>query len=180
MKNIFILVFALSATLFSCSSDDDDNITPNPPADPEFAMTAKLNGTVFEANNPYGTNAFSPTNIYSYFPIEDYVMLQGRKGGIVGNPEINLWLKRGDIVVGTYIIAQETFDTPTSHFIDLIDNSNNISENTKGGTIVITEVNTSAKIVKGTFQFTTVEQLDNPASPVDFNVTEGTFRYKYE
>jgi len=107
-------------------------------------------------------------------------MLQGREGGILGNPEINIWLKRSDIVVGTYQIGQETFETPPSHFIDLIDNSNNISENTKQGTITITEVSASTKIVKGTFEFTTVGDLDDPSAPVDFNVSAGTFFYTYE
>lgn len=177
MKKISFLALALSLALFSCSSSDSDSSNNN---DPAFAMTAKLNGTTFQANDPFGTNVFATTNIWDYFPMEDYVLLQGRQGGIWGDPEINLWLKRSDIAVGTYAIGQETFSTPPSHFIDLIDNSNDISENTKSGTIVITEVNTSTKIVKGTFQFTTVQELDDPASPVDFNVTDGTFRYKYE
>ncbi|CAM1334654.1 hypothetical protein [Tenacibaculum aestuariivivum] len=96
-------------------------------------MTAKLNGVTFQANNPFGTNEFSSTNIWNYFPTDDFVMLQGRKGGIIGTPEINIWLKKSDIAVGTYQIEQDTFDTPPSHFIDLTDNSNDISEYTKQG-----------------------------------------------
>lgn len=178
MKKTLILALALSSVLFSCSSDDDNNNNNN--NNPAFAMTAKINGATFEANNPFGTNAFSSTNIWDYYPTEDYVMLQGRQGGIVGNPEINIWLKKSDIAVGTYAIGQETFDTPPSHFIDLIDNSNDISENTNEGTIVITEVNSATHIVKGTFEFTTVDELDNPAAPIDITVTDGTFRYTYE
>lgn len=176
MKKIFILVLSLTLTLFSCTSSDDDSS----PENPEYAMTANLNGVTFQANNPFGTNEFSSSNIWNYFPIEDYVMLQGRQGGLLGNPEINIWLKRIDIVVGTYEIGQETFETPPSHFIDLIDNANGISEYTKAGVIVITEVNTSTKIVKGTFQFTTVDDLDDPSAPIGYNVTDGTFWYKYE
>lgn len=175
MKKITFLVLALTLTLVSCSSSDDDSNNV-----PEFAMTAKINGVTFQANNPFGTNAHSNSNIWNYYPIEDFVMLQGREGGPFGTPEINIWLKRTDIVVGTFEIGEETFDTPPSHFIDLIDNSNQISELTKGGTIVITQVNTSTKIVEGTFEFTTVQELDNPSVPIDFNVTEGTFRYTYE
>jgi hypothetical protein len=177
MKKI-IFVLSMSLALFSCSSDDD-NTTVNIPQNPGYAMTAKLNGVLFQTNNPFGNNEFSSTNIWNYYPEEDYVMLQGRQG-ILGNPEINIWLKRTDIVVGTYIIGEETFDTPPSHFIDLIDNSNDISENTKEGVITITEVNTTTKIVKGTFAFKTVDELGNPSAPIDFNVTEGTFRYTYE
>ena len=61
-------------------------------------------------------------------------------------PEINIWLKRTDIAIGTYTFGAETYDTPPSHFIDLIDNSNEEMEETIGGTITITEVNTSSKI----------------------------------
>jgi hypothetical protein len=175
MKKISILLVAISFALGSCSSSDSGSSSEQP----AYAMTAKINGSTFQANNPFGTNLYSSTNIWSYFPIEDFVMLQGRQGGIVGNPEINIWLKRSDIVVGTYTFGPETFDTPPSHFIDLIDNSNNISENTKNGTIIITEVNTTTKIVKGTFQFNTVDNLDDVNAPVDYAITEGTFQYKY-
>jgi hypothetical protein len=175
MKKISILLVAISFALGSCSSSDGGSSSEQP----AYAMTAKINGSTFQANNPFGTNLYSSTNIWSYFPIEDFVMLQGRQGGIVGNPEINIWLKRSDIVVGTYTFGPETVSTPPSHFIDLIDNSNNISENTKDGTIIITEVNTTTKIVKGTFQFNTVANLDFVNAPVDYAVTEGTFQYKY-
>ncbi|MFY0629586.1 MAG: hypothetical protein JXR05_04340 [Flavobacteriaceae bacterium] len=175
MKKVFILMLTLTFVFSSCSSNDD-----NLQQGSEFAMTAKINGVSFEANNSFDTNDFSSTNIYTYFPLTDYVMLQARQGGLIGNPEINIWLKRTDIVVGTYQITEETFSTPLSHFIDLTDNSNTISEHTKQGVIIITEVNTSTKIVKGTFEFTTVDDLNNLSSPVDFDVTEGTFSYKYE
>ncbi len=162
--------------MLSCSSDDNSESSSNS----QFAMTAKINGTTFEANNPFGTNLYSSTNIWSYFPIEDFVLLQGRQGGPFGNPEINIWLKRTDIALGTYAFGSETFNTPPSHFIDLIDNSNEEMEITIGGTITITEVNTSSKIVKGTFQFTTSDDTENPVPVVNMTVTDGTFRYKYE
>lgn len=172
MKKLKSLLFALPFILFACSSDDSSS---------QFAMTAKINGVTFEANNPYGTNLYSSTNIWSYFPLEDFVMLQGRQGGTFGNPEINIWLKRTDIAVGTYTFGSETFNTPPSHFIDLIDNSVAESQYTQGGTIIITEVNTSAKIVRGTFQFTTTNEPSHyPDAIVNNTVTNGTFRYQYE
>ncbi len=144
-----------------------------------FAMTAKINGVQFQANNPFGNNEFSSTNIWSYYPISDYVMLQGRQGGLLGFPEINIWLKRSEIIVGTYAIGKETYTTPASHFIDLVDISTTPFEETVQGSITITEVNTTTKIVKGTFQFTTTDDL-NPVIPIINNtVTNGTFNYKY-
>ncbi|MGV3695713.1 DUF6252 family protein [Flavobacterium sp.] len=175
MKKISILFLALSLAMSSCSSSDGGGDGGS-----QYAMTAKINGVTFEANNPFGGNDFSTTNIWDYFPEQDYVMLQGRSGGVWGDPEINIWLKRSDIAVGTYTIGQETFSTPPSHFIDLITNTNEESEHTKNGTIVITEVNTTTKIVKGTFQFNCVDNLEAANEPINFAVTNGTFRYKYE
>ena len=179
MKKLSILVLALTFSLFSCSSDDNNN--SNSDSDiPQFAMTAKINGSNFQANNPFGTNAVSSTNIYSHFPKTNFVMLQARQGGILGNPEINIWLKKSQIVVGTYTLGPETFDENQSHHIDLTDNTNNISENTKNGVLIISEVNTTTKIVRGTFQFSTVENVENTSAPIDFVVTDGKFRYTYE
>lgn len=145
-----------------------------------YAMTAVINGQQFFANNPFGNNQFSSTNIWSYFPLSDFVMLQGRQGGILGNPEINIWLKRNDIVVGTYSFGPETFSTPPSHFIDLIDNSVVESQYTESGSITITQVNTSTKTVTGTFQFTTLNHpASDPSATQNNTVTNGTFNYIY-
>ncbi len=178
MKKLKQLVFLLPIILFSCSSDSDSSSNNNPT--PAYAMTAKINGVAFNANNPFGTNAFSTTNIWDYYPLADFVMLQGRQGGAFGTPEINIWLKRTQIAVGTYPFGLETFDTPPSHYIDLIDIVSSESEYTKQGSITITSVNTTSKIVIGTFQFTSVPDPNDPASPVNYTVTEGTFNYKYE
>lgn len=189
IKNLLsIFVILMSLTFVSCTDEaiDPSLLVPveNSPTNgggtvSGFAMTAKINGVQFQANNPFGTNLYSSTNIWSYFPLEDYVMLQGRQGGLLGNPEINIWLKRNQIVVGTYPIGEETYTTPPSHFIDLIDNFVDGFEETVQGSITITEVNTSTKTVKGTFQFTTSDDV-NPVSPViNNNVTNGTFNYKY-
>ena len=144
-----------------------------------FAMTAKINGVQFQANNPFGTNLFSGTNIYDYFPQADYVMLQGRQGGLLGYPEINIWLKRSDMTVGTHTIGSETYTTPPSHFIDLIDISSTDFEDTVQGSITITEVNTTTKIVKGTFQFTTSDDVNATTPVINYTVTNGTFNYQY-
>ena len=69
---------------------------------------------------------------------------------------------------------------PTTHTIDLIDNSNDEGEGTVEGTIVITEVNTNTKIVKGTFEFTTSDSPDVPSPVINYTITNGTFHYQYE
>lgn len=177
MKNLKHLLFLLPLFFFSCSSDSDSSQEETPPA---YAMTAKINNVDFAANNPFGNNEFASDNLWSYYPIEDYVRLIGRQGGVFGTPEINIWLRRNQIVVGTYTITTDTTN-PLTHAIDLIDTSNgNVFEETVGGSITITEVNTTTKIVKGTFQFTTSDNV-NVANPViNYTITNGTFNYKYE
>ena len=175
MKKITQLLLILPFLLFSCSSDDssDDN------AKPEYAMTATINGKPFKANDPFGTNLYSSTNLWDYYPKADFVMLQGRQGGVLGNPEINIWLKRTKLAVGTYSITTDE-SNPTSHAIDLTDNSNDAFEYTKeGGTLTITELNTKTKIVKGTFSFTTSSTFTDQKD-TNNTITNGTFYYQYE
>jgi hypothetical protein len=174
MKKITQLLLILPFILFSCSSDDNSKEDTKP----EYAMTATINGISFNANNPFGNNLYSSTNLWTYYPIEDFVMLQGRQGGVLGNPEINIWLKRTKIAVGTYAFTTDE-NNPTSHAIDLTDNSNDSFEYTKEGTITITEVNSNTKIIRGTFKFTTSSSYDNQ---IDTNntITNGTFNYQYE
>ncbi|WP_405208605.1 hypothetical protein [Aquimarina sp. LLG6339-5] len=176
MKIKFILFLTITVlTFLSCSSSDDSS-----PENSNYAMTAKINGEDFQANNPFGNNEPSSTTIFNYFPKEDFVLLIGREGGVIGGKEIKIWLKKSDIIVGSYETGPETFDTTPSHFIDFLDLTNEIDESTKNGTIEITEVNTSTNTVTGTFSFTTVDGTFDPSSPIDFNITDGTFKYIYE
>lgn len=177
MKRLFFITRLLIFVLFlaSCSSTDE----AEEPVISGFAMTAKINGDSFEANNPFGSNEFSETNIFARYPIEDFVLLQARMGGAFGGKEINLWLKREDIIVGSYNVFYKHLGlTPPTHYIQYIDNTNDIYEQTLEGVIKITEVDNLMKTVKGNFEFTTVN--DDESAPVDFTITDGEFNYKYE
>lgn len=183
MKNLSLLLLLLSFCFFSCSPSDDAEDAETETEDPnipEFAMTAKVNDDVFQANNPFGKNEFSTNTIWNYYPPEEFIVLQGRQGGGFGGMEINIWLKKSEIAVGTYEIGEEAFEVKPSHYVSLTYPSNFASEYTKEGTIVITNVNSSTKIVQGTFEFTTIPELEDPSIPVNFTVTEGKFRYTYE
>ena len=172
MKKITQLLLILPFLLFSCSSDDEIKEDPKS----RYAMTATINGQSFMGSNLF-SNIYSSTNIWSYYPIEDFVMLQGRQGG-TGNPEINIWLKRTKIAVGTYAVTTDE-NNPTSHAIDLTDLSTEAMEYTKEGTITIIEVNNTSKTVRGTFKFTTSSTFDNQID-TNYTITDGTFNYQYE
>lgn len=166
---------------------DTENPDTENPTDPEnptnpgtggasgYAMTAKINGVLHTMMNPFGNNNAS-NSIYGDYPDEDYIFLQGRWGGILGPKEFDLWIKRTDLHTGTFEVNDDTFYTATH--IDLIDNTNEVGESTISGHITITEVNTTAKTVKGTFEF---EAADSPWDTVPlFYITEGTFYYNYD
>lgn len=179
MKKFFLLIPAALLCLFSCSPSDSSEEKEEPA--PEFAMTAEINGELFQANTPFGDNEFSDYNIWDWYPSEEYILLQARKGNEWATlTEINIWLRKSDIAVGTYEIGKETFEEKPSHYIGFVYPSSEDPTGTKAGTIVITNVNTSAKTVKGTFEFTTVAALyDDSASP-NYTITNGKFYYTYE
>ena len=182
MKKFFILIPAMILCLISCStSDSDSDSETDSEVDPEFAMTAKINDYEFKANTAYGNNKFSEYTIWDYYPSSEFILLQAREGSAFSDlREINIWLKKSDIAVGTYRIGPETFEVKPSHYVDFVFPSNSEPISTKEGEIVIEEVNTSAKTVKGTFEFTTVPYLDDPSSPVNFRIKEGKFNYTYQ
>ncbi|WP_111685530.1 hypothetical protein [Winogradskyella tangerina] len=173
LKKPLLLIFGFLLVL-SCSSDDSD-----PPQNtPDFAMTFRLNGEYYEVNNPFGDNKFSNTNIFTSYPIEDFVLLQGRNG-LLGAIEIDLWLKRDQIIAGTtYQVDNDTDGAGDTTHIDLIDNSNNFFESTVSGEVNVLTVDTENKIVTGTFEFV-AQDFSDPANTT-INVTEGTFNYIYE
>ncbi|MFD1552453.1 hypothetical protein DNU06_10520 [Putridiphycobacter roseus] len=145
-----------------------------------YAMTLKINDVLYEFNNTFGTNEASTTTIYSYYPEEEYILLQGKNTAFDGIT-IQMWLKRSDLVVGTYVVSAKT-DGEDTH-VDLIDNTNDessfILENTISGTINISFVDTEVKRVKGTFEFKTSEG-DASTDPVNYTITDGTFDYVYD
>ena len=170
-----ISIILLVPIVFGCKKDEIE-IEP----ESAFAMTAKINGELYELNNTFGINEASTTTIYTYYPEEEYILLQGKKGAF-GGIAIQMWLKRTDLVLGTYSVGFAT-DGEATH-VDLIDNTNDanglILENTASGSITITFVDTTIKRVKGTFNFKTTDG-DSSSDPINFTISEGTFDYLYD
>lgn len=166
------LIFGLSFLLIlnSCSSDSPGSSTP------AYAMTAKIEGVQYEMNNAFGNNE-DGTTIWAAYPSAEFIRLQGSIGGFGGSKEINIWIKRTDLVVGTYLVSHDTEEV-TTH-VDLIDLTTAEYEDTISGSITITEVNTTNKTVKGTFEFNASEGTE-PTDPVSHHVTDGTFNYVYD
>lgn len=175
MKTPKILLLFLILVLNSCSSDD--NTTETPDTTTKFAMTAKVDGTLWEMNNPFNSN-FATKPLFTYYPASEYIQLQGRKG----LDEIVINIKRSDLKVGTYPISLATFDASKTEIAFTFNTKANIQYVIEG-TLSVTSVDLSAKIVSGKFSFSCVEDYSKPIStsnPVTTKVTDGTFTYKYD
>lgn len=170
---IFLLIF-----LNSCSNNDDDSSNSPEPVLPKFAMTAKVDGVLYEMQNPFNSN-FATDPLFDYYPEEDFIQLQGRNGGTFGMDEIRLLIKRSDLKIGTYPIVGHTYG------VTQIEVSINTKENIQyvsDGTLSITAVDLNAKTVAGTFSFNCAEDWEpvSASNPITTRVTEGTFNYKYD
>lgn len=177
MKTPKILFIFLVLVLNSCSSDNSEN--PEDPTVPtsKFAMTAKIDGTLWEMNNPFNSN-FATKPLYTYYPTAEYIQLQGRKGV----DEIILYIKRSDLKIGTYPITPETYDASKTQ-IQFIFNTKPKNQYVAKGTLSITSIDLNTKIIAGTFSFNCVEDYSKPIgadNPVTTQVTDGTFNYKYD
>lgn len=170
-KLMFLPLLAIA--LNSCSGDDSSDPIYQPPAT-QYPMTAKINGELFQMANPFGSD-FATSTISSDYPNEEFIQMQGRPN-LSFMTEINIWIDRDDLHPGTYQVGPET-DGFATH-IDLIDNTGTTSDLTKSGHITITEVNTTLKTVKGTFEFETMD-YGVPETTIH-HVTEGTFNYRYD
>ncbi|MFB9077109.1 DUF6252 family protein [Flavobacterium procerum] len=179
MKTTKILFLFLILILNSCSSDDNNADTPDDNPVSKFAMTAKIDGTLWEMKNPFSSD-YATKPLFNYYPETHYIQLQGRKTLI---DEIRIFIKRTDLKVGTYAITAATYDASKTQI--------EMSYNSKGtniqypieGSLVITAVDTNAKTVKGTFWFNCVEDYSKPVStsnPVTTKVTDGAFSYRYD
>lgn len=176
MKTPKILLIFTLLILNSCSSDDSsDSSVPTS----KFAMTAKVDGTLWEMQNPFGSD-YATTFMSDYYPETEYIMLQGRNSNFID--EIRLYIKRGDLKVGTYPITKNTFDASKTQ-VEISFNSKGKSQYPISGSLSVTAIDLSAKKVTGTFSFNCVDDDDEPIStsnPVTTKVTEGTFNYRYD
>lgn len=179
MKVFKFLGLAVLALAFNSCSDDDS--TPsNEQTNPTYAMTAKINGTQVNMNAPFGSNAASSNWIFGY-PDADFITLQGwpvNEG--FGGREITIHIKRTDLALGTYTFTGVANADQEMTYADLIDNTNDEDESTVSGSITITAINTTAKTVQGTFQFTTSDDMWDATPVINYTVTDGTFSYRYD
>ena len=179
MKTPKILFLFLLLALNSCSSDNSDNPEDQETPSSKFAMTAKVDGTLWEMQNPFGSD-YATKTLFDMYPAEEYILLQGRNKNFVD--EIRLYIKRSDLKVGTYPITKNTFDASKTQ-VEISFNTKGKSQYPVNGSVSITAIDLTAKKVTGTFSFNCVDDDDERISvtnPVTTKVTDGTFSYRYD
>ena len=142
-------------------------------------MTAKVDGTLWEMNNPYGSD-YATGTLFEMYPEEEYILLAGR---INFMDEIRLYIKRSDLKVGTYPITKNTFDASKTQIEISFNTKSEGSQYPIDGSLSIISVDLNAKRVKGTFSFNCVKDDSKPISisnPISTRVTDGTFNYRYD
>lgn len=177
MKTSKILLLFLILVLNSCSSDNSDSaLTPD--TESKFAMTANVDGNLWEVNNPFNSN-FATKPLFNYYPASDFIQFQGRNGF----EEIRLLIKRSDLKVGVYPITAAKYDgSKTQIEVSMALSKQNLQEVIEGN-LAINSIDLSSKIVAGTFSFNCVEDDSKPISssnPITTKVTNGIFKFKYD
>jgi hypothetical protein len=172
----FLTLTLLALTLNSCSGDDSSPV--DNPQESQYAMTAKINGTLHNMKAPFGGNEATMGGFTQYSD-EEYLHLQGWPIDLpFAAMEVTMYINRGNLEPGTYPISHG--DVEADNHIYFIDNTDDEFADMVDGSITITEVNTTAKTIKGTFWFKTSNEgwVENPI--INNNVTDGTFNYKYD
>ncbi len=160
IKKIVLSAFVLT-TLFSCSSDSTttDNTNGGTPSETTVAMTTRIDGTVYDTPPQIGGNAADATGgIYG----NTYFLLKGFKNTSSGKAktgsktyDIKIVVPKSDLSLGTHTFTSS--NVAGEYYADFDVNGVVPAElaNTNNGSVTITSYNSTTKLLKGNFTFTT-------------------------
>ena len=166
MKTFFLNTFAVftffALSLFSCSKSDDGNNSPTS----GNTFFCKIDGVAY---NPPNATGFVST-------ITNTLVITGATGS--NAEQIQIFVPK-DIAVGTYT---QFYDYNADEFIQMYyspPTSQDANDDgfANSGQFVITEHDTNAKRIKGTFNFVTDPSINGSTV---WNVTEGSFTITYQ
>lgn len=163
-------------TLFSCSSDSSSSPANAPAPEVTPAMTVRIDGTVHDSTPQGGNNTSDPTGgTYgnTYYQLKAQIDGGTGKTVKVGNKvfNISLVIPKSDITTGTHNFTATI--APGGYFADFKITGVNPAEtsNTTSGYVTVTSYDTSTKLLKGNFNFTT----NDGAAPT--HTLSGSFIY---
>ena len=179
IKNILFSAFILT-TLFSCSSSttSDNSGTGGTSNDITVAMTTRIDNVVHDTPpQGGGNNADATGGSYgnTYFLLKGYYnTASGKAKTGFKSYEIKIVIPKSDLSVGTHTFTSNI--TSGSFYADLDVNNASPAEvaNTKSGSITITNYNSTTKLLKGNFTFTTNDGLNLTATS---HTLIGSFNY---
>lgn len=168
LKKILFSVIVLT-TLFSCSSDNSSTNNSGGGgtggSDTTVAMTTRIDGVIYDTPPQNGGNAADATGGEygsNYFLLKGYKYVGAGKQAKVGNKiyNIKVVIPKNDITVGTHSFNATLVTGGYYADFDISGISPAETVNTIGGSITITSYNTSTKLVKGNFNFTTCDGVN--------------------
>jgi hypothetical protein len=166
MKKKLFFLLIITVVSFSCSSDSSssNDTGGGSGVTPEVAMITRIDGVVYDTPPQGGGNTANATGgIYG----NTYYLLNGYKNTgiakvislnkLIGNKvyEIKIAIPKSDISIGNHIFSSTI--TAGGYYADLDISGVSPAEvvNTTSGEINITNYNTTTKLIKGNFNFTT-------------------------
>lgn len=158
LKRIFFLAI-VSITFFSCSSDNSSNNSNGVGSSNEItvAMTTRIDGIVYDTPPQVGGNladASGENYGNTYFLLKGYKNMGTAKTGFKVY-DIKIVIPKSDLSLGTHSFSSSI--VPGEYYADF-DISGVVpaeTVNTTNGSITITSYNTTSKVLKGNFSFTT-------------------------
>ena len=158
-KIFFLLVIAMSVTSCSTDSSSSENNGGGAIIEPEVAMVTRIDGTIYDTPPQNGGNSADATGgIYG----NTYFLLKGYKNAgtgkvVIGNKvfDIKLAIPKSDISVGTHSFTSTIAAGGYYADLDISGVAPAENVNTTSGSITVTSYNSSTKLLKGNFNFTT-------------------------
>lgn len=167
IKKIVFLAIVLT-TFGSCSSDtssSDNSGGGTGGSDTTVAMTTRIDGVIYDTPPQNGgNNADVSGGEYGndYFLLKGYKNVGAGKQAKIGNKIFNIKvvIPKNDISTGTHTFTSSLISGGYYADFDISGVSPVEVVNTISGSITITSYNTSTKLVKGNFNFTTCDGVN--------------------
>lgn len=159
----------LSTVFFSCSSDNSSSSNSGGSGtsggDTPVAMTTRIDGVVYDTPPQNGgNNADVSGGEYGsdYFLLKGYKNVGAGKQAKIGNKiyNIKVVIPKNNITVGTHSFTSNLVAGGYYADFDISGVSPDETVNTISGSITVTSYNTSTKLLKGNFNFTTCDGVN--------------------
>lgn len=156
--------------LFSCSKSSPDNSgSTGTGTDATVAMTSIIDGLTYDTPPQNGGNSADASGGEygsGYFLLKGYKNVGAGKQVKIGNKifNIKIVIPKSDISVGDHNFNSTLVSGGYYADFDILGVSPAETANTNSGTITVTSYNSSTKLIKGSFNFTTNDGVNLTAT----------------